>query len=614
MLVLWTYILNFVRSARRSRGNQVQQTRRRRTMTTEAVKNEIIPVNYAEIDEFHDRVLGFRNEQEAADQFTRYRLRLGVYGQRQEDAQMMRVKIPGGIVSAEQLEVLGRIARELAPLGKGHITTRENIQYHHLKLEQAEEAMRLIGAVGLTSREACGNTVRNVITNPSAGVDPTEVFDTTPYLIAYVRYFVRKPFTQDMPRKFKTSFSSTPTDDAVAPYHDLGFIAMRRGGQDGFAMLVGGGSSIMPREAKPLYDFVPISEYLRVSEAVLRVFNAANELRKNRMMARIKVLIDRIGMDAFRERVEEELKQPWAAEPIDPLPYADFDYEQRRPEIAETLTAPEGPAEYQAWLKSNVRPQRQKGYATVEVTVPQGDLRPDQFDELARLSREFGNGRAQLSPEQNLIFRWVRLDEVLALWRELESIGLPLGGANEISNVVCCPGTDSCKLGITASMGLNRAMGEAIQLLPVQDPLVRDLHIKISGCPNGCGRHHLANIGFQGAAVKDKDGRQVPAYEVYVGGEFEKGSFRYAKRIAEKIPSKRAPEAMRRMVQFYVEGRNEGEQFNDFVDRVGPKSFGAVLQDLKEVSGLSVETFADYFDWERTTPYKLERGEGECAI
>ena len=285
-------------------------------MTTEAVRNEIVPVNYAEIDEFADRVLAFRNEQEAPDVFTRYRLRLGVYGQRQDDAQMMRVKLPGGIVSSEQLEVLGRIAREFAPLEKGHITTRENIQFHHLKLEQAEQAMRILGDVGLTSREACGNTVRNVITNPSAGVDPTEVFDTTPYLIAYVRYFVRKPFTQDMPRKFKTSFSSTPSDDAVAPFHDLGFVAVRRNGEIGFKMFVGGGSSIMPKEALPLYDFVPVSEYLRVTEAVLRVFNASDELRKNRMMARIKVLIARIGMDAFRERVEEELKQPWAAVPI----------------------------------------------------------------------------------------------------------------------------------------------------------------------------------------------------------------------------------------------------------------------------------------------------------
>ncbi|HTE84105.1 MAG TPA: nitrite/sulfite reductase [Dehalococcoidia bacterium] len=583
-------------------------------MTTEAVRNEIIPVDYAEIDEFAGRVLAFRNEQEDPTEFTRYRLRQGVYGQRQDDAQMMRVKIPGGIVSAEQLEGLGAIAR-YAPLSKGHITTRENVQFHHLKLEGAEEAMRILGPVGLTSREACGNTVRNVITNPSAGVDPTEVFDTTPYLIAYVRYFVRKPFTQDMPRKFKTSFSSTPTDDAVAPFHDLGFVAVRRGGQIGFRMHVGGGSSIMPREALPLYEFVLVSEYLRVSEAILRVFNASDELRKNRMMARIKVLVDRIGMDAFREKVEEELKQPWAAEPIDPSPYIDFDYEPVRPEIDEALSAPEdGPEVYRTWLASNVQPQRQRGYAMVEVTVPQGDLNPDQFDALAKLSRRFGNGRSQLSAEQNLLFRWVRLDEVLDLWNELDAIGLSLPGANEITDVVCCPGTDSCKLGITASMGLNRAMRSAIAELPLIDPAVRDLHIKISGCPNGCGRHHLANIGFQGAAVKDKDGKQVPAYEVYVGGEFEKGTFRFAKRIAEKIPSKRAPEAMKRMVQFYLDGRQGDERFNDFVDRVGPKSFSTVLQDLKEVAGLSVETFDDYFDWERTTPYKLERGEGECAV
>jgi sulfite reductase beta subunit-like hemoprotein len=333
------------------------------------------------------------------------------------------------------------------------------------------------------------------------------------------------------------------------------------------------------------------------------------------MMARIKVLVDRIGIDAFREKVEEELQQPWAAQPIDPSPYIDFDYEPLRPELDASVKAPsDGPEDFRAWSASNVRPQRQLGYAMVEVTVPQGDLTPEQFEALAGLSRKYGNSRCQLSAEQNLLFRWVRLDETFDLYRALEAIDLSRPGANEITDVVCCPGTDSCKLGITASMGLNRAMASAISELPLVDPLVRDLHIKISGCPNGCGRHHLANIGFQGAAVKDKDGKQVPAYEVYVGGEFEKGSFRFARRIAEKIPSKRAPEAMKRMVQFYLDGRQGDERFNDFVDRVGPKSFGPILADLKEVGGLSVETFDDYFDWERTTPYKLERGEGECAV
>jgi sulfite reductase beta subunit-like hemoprotein len=359
-----------------------------------------------------------------------------------------------------------------------------------------------------------------------------------------------------------------------------------------------------------------VEEYLRVSGAVLRVFNASNELRKNRMMARLKVLIDRIGIDAFREKVEEELRQPWTAESHDPTPYADFNYEPVRPELPKDVTSPsDGPDGYRAWLSTNVHKQRQASYVMAEVTVPQGDLSPEQFEALARLAREYGNGRCQTSCEQNLLLRWVRADETLALWTELEAIGLGGAGANEITDVCSCPGTDSCKLGITASMGLNRAMADAIAELPLADPMVRKLHIKISGCPNGCGRHHLANIGFQGAAVKDKDGRQVPAYEVYVGGEFEKGSFRWAKRIAEKIPAKRAPEAMRRMVQYYVDNRDDDdEEFNDFVDRVGPKSFGAVLQDLKDIKGISVETFADYFDWERTQPYKLERGEGECMI
>ncbi len=412
-------------------------------MTTEAVQNEIIPVNYTEIDEFHDRVLSFRNGQEAIDTFTRYRLRLGVYGQRQDDAQMMRVKIPGGIVTAEQVDVLARIARELAPLGKGHITTRENIQFHHLKLEQAEEAMRLLGEVGLTSREACGNTVRNVITQPSAGVDPDEIFDTTPYLIAYVRYFVRKPFTQDMPRKFKTSFSSTASDDAVAPFHDLGLVAARRGTdwlpdvrrrrQLNYAK--GRFAALRLRSRRRL------PACLRGGPAGLqRGGRTAQESHDGSHQGPDRA---HPGLDAFRERVEEELKQPLGekAEPIDPSPYIDFDYEPLRPELDELVKLPEdGPAGYVDWRSvQHVKAQRQAGYVLAEVTVPQGDLLPEQFEALAQLSRRFGNGRVQLSAEQNFIFRWIRADEALELWHELDAIGLSKAGANEISDVVCCP-------------------------------------------------------------------------------------------------------------------------------------------------------------------------------
>jgi len=585
-------------------------------------KTGIIPVVDEELDTFQEEIQAFRRN-ERGDEFTSFRLHHGVYGQRQADVQMLRVKIPGGLLTSEQLDALGEVAGRFAPLKKGHITTRENVQFHHLKLEDALTAIRLIGEVGLTSREACANTVRNVITSPLVGVDPNEVFDVMPYLGAYVRYFVRKPFTQNMPRKFKTSFSSDPGDSAVAPYHDLGFVAEERviDGEvrRGFKMFVGGGSSVMPRAAQPLYDFVPVEEYLRVSEAVLRVFNRSDELRKNRMKARIKYLVERIGIDGLREEVERELKQPWAREPIDPTPLMFEEYETI-PELPSNGHAASNdnlleviPQKFLNWRRTNVVAQRQPGFAAVYITVPLGDLTPEQFHSLADLSRKFSNRQARTTWEQNLVFRWVPISRVYDLWAELDRLELGAPGANEIEDVVACPGTDSCKLGITGSMQLGRVLEQELRLMEIDDPLVQKMHVKISGCPNGCGRHHLANIGFQGAMIKDDDDRQVPAYEMYIGGTYENAQFRYAQRVITKIPAKRVPEAVRRIIGFYQEQRNHGELFNDFADRVAPKAFVELVADLRPVGPLGRETIGDYIDWGRTDIYRVERGEGECA-
>ncbi|MBI2886960.1 MAG: nitrite/sulfite reductase [Chloroflexi bacterium] len=589
-------------------------------MPVQVEEEGIVPIIEEELETFDQEVQRFRRGENDPTAFQAYRLREGVYGQRQAEAQMMRVKVPGGIVSARQLEALGEIASRFAPLNRGHITTRENIQYHHISLEEAGQSRWLLARVGLTSREACGNTVRNVITCPLAGVCRNEAFDLTPYLTAYVRYFIRKPFTQSLPRKFKTSFSPCPSDCASAPLHDLGFVAQVRevdGVQrKGFRMHVGGGSSIMPRTAPVLYDFVPVEEYLRVSEAVLRVFNRADELRKNRMMARIKVLIDRIGMDQFRAQVEEELQQPWAKEPINPEDYflrrsektpGPYQYSNGQRESAED------PAEYLRWKTTNVVPQRQAGYYGVYAKVPQGDLSGEQFAALAQLSRTHGNGTARLSAEQNLVFRWVPRHQLRPLWEALKELGLGEGGVHEITDVTSCPGTDSCKLGITASMGANRAVSQRLQEMRIEDERVRAMNIKVSGCPNGCGRHHLASIGFQGAAVKGEEGRQVPAYEVYIGGRYRDGEFRYAKRVSTKVPAKRLPDAVEQVVAFYQTQRQDGESFDDFVDRVGFPAFEGILTGLKGV-GPVAENLELYQDWERSGLYALERGEGECAV
>lgn len=575
----------------------------------------IVPIVEEELETFDRNAKAFRSGDLDPIEFQQYRLREGIYGQRQPDAQMIRVKLPGGIVSARQLEGLAEVARKYAPLDKGHITTRENIQYHHVPLEDASLARWTLARVGLSTREACGNTVRNVISCPLAGVCRDELFDVTPYLTAYVRYFIRKPFTQAMPRKFKTSFSPCESDCANAPFHDLGFVAQVRDGKRGFRMHVGGGSSIMPRSAPVLYDFVGVDEYLRVSEAVLRVFNKSDELRKNRMMARIKVLVDRIGIEKFRELVEAELREPWAKDPIDPEPYMLKDYEKAPKGPPPEATEPEDTSpEYRHWKETNVVPQRQEGYSSVYLKVPQGDLSSSQFDELARLARTYGNGFVRLDAEQDLLLRWVPNTRLTALWRELKAIDLAEPGVHEVTDTTSCPGTDSCKLGITASMGANRAIRQRLLELAIVDPLVKQMHIKTSGCPNGCGRHHLGHIGFQGAAVKGAEGHQVPAYEVYIGGQYDKGGdFRYAKRVSTKLPAKRVPDATERIITFYQQQRQEGEPFNAFVDRIGYAAFEALLADLREVGPVD-SAFDLYQDWERQGFYKLERGEGECAV
>ena len=345
---------------------------------------------------------------------------------------------------------MGDVAEKYAPLHKGHITTRENIQFHHIPLAECPEVLRLLGKVGLSTREACGNTVRNVVGSPTAGVCPDEVFDPTPYLTAYVRYGVRHPITQNFPRKFKTAFTGCQDHDSVAAaIQDLTYVSQveeQDGVQKkGFKVYVGGGTSIMPRLAKPLYDFVPEEDFLRVALAIWTVFNNADMLRKNRMMARIKVLIDRIGLEAFRELVDAELEN---IGPIDPKPLMDAEEVQREtpPQLIAAAGNGQSGSDYQRWLETNVAAQRQEGYHLVYIKPARGDLDPGQFRALADMTRRYSGGRVRTTQEQNLVMRWVPAAYLQRVWEGLEAIGLSEPGAHTITNVVSCPGTDSCKL------------------------------------------------------------------------------------------------------------------------------------------------------------------------
>jgi sulfite reductase beta subunit-like hemoprotein len=578
--------------------------------------NVIVPFLPEEVDNYETRVRQFRAGDGDPAAFRAFRLRQGVYGQRQPDNQMFRVKIPLGRLTPDQLETLGRIARDYTAWQRGHITTRENVQYHFVNMDDTAEIMRLLGESGLTSREACGNTVRNVTTCPLAGVCPEEVFDPTPYAVAYVRYLVRHETTQDMPRKWKTAFSGCTHDWAITPMHDIGYQAVVRqeNGRErrGFRIVVGGGTSIQPLMAQALYEFVPVEEFLRVTEACLRVYNAADELRKNRMKARVKVLVNRIGIDGFRALVEQELKGDWAKGEYDLASLMDGEEEPVVPPPAGDFAPfPQNDAEFETWRHSNVVNQKQPSFCAVFIKLRLGNVTAEQFFTLAQIARHYASGM-RTSQRQNLVFQWVRGEALYSLYQALHAKGLAEPGANEFSDVVSCPGTESCSLGITSSMSMAGHLWDTLRTLKVQDPLVRAIRINVSGCPDGCGQHHVAQIGFQGAAMKNS-GAQIPAYEVYIGGS-QVHPVRYGTRLKLKIPSKRIDEAILAITQHYAAQRQEGEPFNAFVDRLGVATFENVLRPISEVPALSKESINYYIDWGRTVLYKVDRGEGECAM
>ena len=442
----------------------------------ENVPGHWIPILDREFDDFDNEAQDFLSGKTAEDEFIPFRLRQGVYGQRQAERQMVRVKLPMGGVNPEQLEAFATVIEKYVPLNKGHITTRQNIQMHHVPLPDAAKLIRELGDAGLSSREGCGNTVRNVTGDPYAGVCADELFDLTPYAAAYVRYFVRHPTTQLMPRKIKTAFTGSEADRAITGIHDIAFIARVReiDGEEvhGVELRVGGGTSIMPRVAPTIYDFLRLDdgEYLKVTEAALRIFDRQDWLRKNRARARIKVLIDKIGADAFRELIEEELQGDWVDErDFDPTPLMYlYDEEANAPAPPLNPSSPNGDrTEFDRFLAANVQPQRQEGFSTIHVKVTRGDLTPDQLRGLAAIMRDFCGGSARTTIDQNLVLRWVREESAYDVWSRLTALELGDAGADEVTDVVSCPGTDSCKLCITWSMGLNKAIDALDYIIPL---------------------------------------------------------------------------------------------------------------------------------------------------
>ena len=576
------------------------------------------PLVAAEIDNYEREAKSFLegNGEGLGDDFRPFRLQHGIYGQRQDDAQMVRVKIPHGNLNSEQMKVLGDIASRYSPRKMGHVTTRQAIQFHYVSLEDTPTVMRVLEECGLTTREACGNTVRNVTSDEMSGVCPDTVFDVTPHAEAMARFFLRHPICQKLPRKFKISFSACPHDYGLVPIHDLGATAVMRDGKRGFRVTVGGGLGAAPRIAEVLEEFVPEEELLRITEATIRVFDRLGE-RKNRNKARIKFLVKRLGIEEVRRLIREEVA---TLPPADNGSYLepDWSYLEEATHPSAASLGQNGHAAqpgFEGWRRTNAVAQARDGFFLVYVLLPIGDLTAQQFYDLAEIADKYTGGKIRTAANQNMVLRWVHEEDLPALHAELVDIGLAEDGALTLSDVMTCPGADTCSLGVTSSKGMGRALRNQLSAVNGHfkgDPLVEQMRIKISGCPNSCGHHHVADIGFYGNAVRSGE-RMVPAFSMLIGGKAQGPDASIGTHVM-KIAAKRIPDAVMTLIEHYQGDRNEGEPFSEWAERVGKGHLKEVLADYEKMPVYEEDPMA-FVDWEATKLFSLdEMGEGECAV
>ncbi len=567
----------------------------------------------SEIDTFDLFVKRFWRGEITPEEFKRFRLQHGVYGQRQEGLHMVRVKIPWGGLTARQLERLAEVAEE-SPRGVGHLTTRQNIQFHFVKPEALVDTLRRLAEVGLTTREACGNTVRNVVACPHAGVASEEPFDVTPYAEATARFLLRNPMNQNLPRKFKISFSGCQDHCGLAPIQDIGAVATLRGdngtGRHGFQLYVGGGLGPSPQVAQLLEDFTAAEDLLVTIAAIIRVFDRTGN-RENRNLARLKFVIRNLGMDKFRDLVfkEREGLRAVLAGKFPPI-ILRGEGPKPAPAAVKDAGAPNGDPDYRRWWITNVRRQKQAGYSIVTVRLALGDVTSQQLRILGFVVRQFGDGWARTSNQQNILFRWIPDDRLSAVYRLLKGAKLANPSADRLADITACPGADTCQLGITSSRGLALAIGEIFQNGHGHLADEAGLRIKISGCPNSCGHHHIASIGFSGGS-KEFDRQQVPTYQVFLGASLDLGATRYA-RPAVKVPAKNAPALVARLLDLYQAERLAGEKFEGFVERIGLPRIREAVKDLTDLPP-QVQAPDAYLDWGGTERFRVETGEGECA-
>ena len=567
----------------------------------------------AEIVRFEERIQELQSGAITPEQFRPFRLKHGTYGQRQPGFQMLRVKIAAGVLTPAQLRVLGVIADEYST-DRGHLTTRENIQFHFVKLENVGAAMRLLADAGLTTREACGNTVRNVTACPVAGICPGEAFDVTPYALGVSRYLLRHPDFHDLPRKFKIAFSGCENDGdcAVAGIHDVGLIAQVRGSNGtphrGFKVLVGGGLGSLPTTAAVLSDFLPEEELLPTIEAILRVFTETGN-RKNKLLARLKFVLRAKGIEEFRRLVTEKRKVSEApAETLAvPSPIKPSLVTIAPTPRSFSAAEPQSDPEYDRWAGHNLMFQRQAGYGAVWVKLPAGTFYSNQMRGLANVLEKNELTGVRIAVNQDLVIPWVPFDRVRAIYNGLRTLDLATAGARTISDVTGCPGATTCNLGITRSLTLADVLSR--ELNGYTDPEIQKLRIKISGCPNSCGHHHIADIGFYGNVRKVGE-QQAPYYQLLLGGKVNADGVRFARQIMA-VPARPIPAIIRELLAFYQQDRQAAaETFSAWVARTQDKTIKDRLLPLAEVTAASADFFVD---WGDTETYSLKLGRGECA-
>ena len=568
-----------------------------------------------EIEIFRQRAEQFLAGEISENDFRPFRLKHGIYGQRQAGVQMVRCKIPSGLLTARQAEQLGRVADEFGG-GKGHLTTRQNVQYHFVPLRRVADLMHVLADAGLTNREACYNTVRNVTTCALAGIARDEVFDVRPYAQHVAYALLRKDLTGSLPRKFKIAFDGCSGQDCImSSMNDIGLRARIREGRRGFRMTIAGGLGPLPMEAQLLDEFVPEERLLNRIEAVIRVFNRYGN-RKNKYMARMKFLVRDRGFDWLREEIEKEYLDILANGGIawpEIVPEGFGGYQSNPQPLGSGALLPvlgrprSDDAAYEAWLVTNVQEQRQTGYAAVTIKVDQGNLTSAQFRGVASLAATAGDGLIRIVINQNLLLAYIPLLRLPQVYAALRELGLADAGANEIDDIITCPGSYSCNLGITKTMNLGAALQQTVRAY--DDPAVRRLDIKASGCPNSCGHHWVADIGFYGNARK-VEGREVPYYQMLLGGGYdEEGNLRFGLAI-QSVPARLAPEAVSRVLDHFIANRQRNETFRSYVLRQKVETFRALTSDLAKPAELFPEIYQDWGDEE---DYSLKLGRGECA-